>query len=170
MLRSNSWPVTTTNSQGCILMAVAAKRPQSITSSMISLGTGAPMYARTERRVFNTSIASMAVCPPARCWLQVAAHPSGERNQHLGNRHFNSVKGLMLYKTGPLGIIAQPPGVTLLGSGENTVVGQFPARAFGPVAAPCSESGKISSECRHPGETGGRTRAPYVRFADYTAK
>jgi hypothetical protein len=54
------------------------------------------------------------------------------------------VKGLTLYKTGPLGIMAQPPSVTLLGSGENTVVGQFPARASsGPVAARCSESGKI---------------------------
>jgi hypothetical protein len=32
----------------------------------------------------------------------------------------------------------------LLGSGENAVVGQFPASALsGPVAARCSESGKI---------------------------
>jgi hypothetical protein len=47
-----------------MLIAVAAKRPQSIRSSMISLGTGSFRKARTERRVFNTSIASMVVCPP----------------------------------------------------------------------------------------------------------
>jgi hypothetical protein len=82
-------------------------------SSMIPLGTGASMYARTERRVFNASIASMAVCPPIKCWLQVAAHPNGESYQHLGNRHSNSVKGLALYKTGQLGIIALLPSITL---------------------------------------------------------
>jgi hypothetical protein len=47
-----------------MLMAVAAKRPQSMMSSMISLGTGSPLKARTARRVFNTSIASMAASPP----------------------------------------------------------------------------------------------------------
>jgi len=81
------------------------------------------------------------------------------------------MKGLTLYKTGPLGIIAQPPGITLLGSGENTVVGQFPARAlFGPVAARCSESGKISSDCVGIREkrAGGRGR-PMYGF-DYTSK
>jgi hypothetical protein len=60
ILRRASGSVKTTNIHGWMLMAVAAKRPQSTMSSMIFLGTGSRLYTRTARRVFNTSIASMA--------------------------------------------------------------------------------------------------------------
>ncbi len=55
--------VTTTNSQGWMLMALAAKRPQSIKSSTISRGTGLFRYARTHLRVLSASMASIVGSP-----------------------------------------------------------------------------------------------------------
>ena len=43
---------------------VTGSIPQSTISSMVFLGTGSRLYARTDRRVFKTSIASIALSSP----------------------------------------------------------------------------------------------------------